>query len=305
MHPVCVAGKSTRLAPYLSLGIDPDNSLVYLQILADTRDGIFPRAPRGSVAAPRLQAPAVSRAVLCAISSRMPLGGPSETPAPPPTASSAQEDVLRSFDLHLLDECLPRPQDGPPPPPAGAQAILGDGLPSGGCHWLPWSDPSPSFGRQSGDSPAAARCPWPPAEWSPRGADALRLAGLAIGSGACEDAPPAGAAPGGAQQILLPRWSQCRAEGRQPAYEWPPQSEPELERRRRRAVRAFRSRQRASQRELATREQMTCMAGVIGRLQAENAALKRKIALLESQLEVQSQEQMERSGDNAIAVLWI
>lgn len=37
MHPVCVAGKSTRLAPYLSLGIDPDNSLMYLQILADTR----------------------------------------------------------------------------------------------------------------------------------------------------------------------------------------------------------------------------------------------------------------------------
>lgn len=244
----------------------------------------------GSVAATRLQLRLSLGRASAATSSRMPFRGPSETSAQAPTVFSGHEDVLSSFDLHLLDEYLPRPQAGPPPSPTGAQrpqAVLGDcRFPSDGCHWLP----SPPFGCPSEDSPAAAQYPSPAVGWSPRGADDHPLASLAIGSVACEDAlpggaPPGGAPPGGAQQILLPRWTQCRVEGKQPAYEWPPQSDPELERKRRRAVRAFRNRQRASQRELAMQEQMMYMASVISRLQAEKAALEQKIALLQSQLE--------------------
>lgn len=214
----------------------------------------------------------------------MPFRGPSETPTRAPPASSDQEDILNSFDLHLLDECLSGTREGLSPSSYGVQfpeALLGDRIfSSDSCDWMPCSDPNPSFGCQSDNSHISAQYPSNPSEWDLHGTSNSGFPSPAAGNVECEEE----AHPRVAKRIILPRWVQCRAEGRQPAYEWPPQSDPELERKRRRAVRAFKNRQRASEKELAMQEQIVYMASVINKLQAEKKALEEKVSLLQAQL---------------------
>lgn len=221
------------------------------------------------------------------------------------TPTQETEDALLShWDLDLLD-----------------QGLGGDAK----CVWKDFPRSGGPLEQDSGGA-GAEGCAWPPAGascfpapqeasrrgvWTPCGELRGDSGGEQQpgGSQAGGDGPGGGRPPQGVEgqvaldveelerlqdlagRTPLPGWIQVSARGKPRTYEWPPQSEPEMERKRQRALRAFGSRQKASQREFQLQSQRRDLARLILDLLSQNQSLRRRIALREAQLrELQRQD---------------
>lgn len=168
-------------------------------------------------------------------------------------------DILNEFDLSLLE-----PRLG-----GGAGGFQAPGLLLDGT-WTP-KDTDPSFCTDllfSQDSPTSSDGLSPESfclDYLPAATDAAYP---------MEGAPPAPRTAG----LTTPR------PGKVPVYMWPRQSDPEMEKKRQRALKAYNNRQKVSQREQAMQSQIACMARLIGQLQAEKKALESRLAEAEARL---------------------
>lgn len=223
-----------------------------------------------------------------------PFGSPEHTPTDAPVVATDdfQDGLLGDFDLGMLDE-------GP------------GGRRDTNCIWSDFPRSGSPFEQTSGGVARDESCAWPPAGeigfpasgggvWKPCGD--FQGEHPPGGSHACADVPRGGGIQGPvdsevaidteeleriqdlAGRTPIPRWIPVSARGKPRTYEWPPQTDPEMERKRQRALRAFGSRQKASKREFQLQRQMTDLARFILKLQSQKESLKHRIALREAEL---------------------
>lgn len=86
-------------------------------------------------------------------------------------------------------------------------------------------------------------------------------------------------APAGAEATAVPN---VPRRGKPRVYEWPPQSDPEKEKKRQRAIKAYTNRQRIFQREQETQNRLNSMKKLALQLQSEKQELERELLHLES-----------------------
>lgn len=189
-------------------------------------------------------------------------------------------DILNEFDLSLLDPRLMETQDGAPAQTSRAFQL--PGIFHGGND-MPLSSPS-NYG-----------------DWVLKGDDAasfleslsLRDSPTFAGSQSPEFFAPDHILTSQDMDSIIPealpvqRTSALNTpskSGKQPVYMWPPQSDPELEKKRQRALKAYNNRQKVSQRERVMQNQIEYMKKIIRQLQSDKKALELKLAQVESQL---------------------
>lgn len=86
------------------------------------------------------------------------------------------------------------------------------------------------------------------------------------------------------RRLIIPRLLKLPPTGKQWAYEWKPQADQELERKRQRAIKAHRNREKANQRVLNMNAEIASLGEAIASLQGDVRSLKLRIAAIRRQL---------------------
>lgn len=84
--------------------------------------------------------------------------------------------------------------------------------------------------------------------------------------------------------LIAPRLLKIPTKGKQRVYEWEPQTDRKLEKKRRRAIKAYQNREKISQREIAIHSETAKLAEVIEGLQRDILALKHRISAVRKKL---------------------
>lgn len=93
------------------------------------------------------------------------------------------------------------------------------------------------------------------------------------------------------RRLVTPHLLKLPPSGKQRVYQWKPQADQELEKKRQRAIKAHRNREKGNQRELDMRAEIASLDEVIAGLQGDVCALKQRIAVISRQLCALTSEQ--------------